>query len=93
MNDMKRYHIKVFGKVQGVFYRKSTQKRAEHYDITGYVKNRDDGSVEIEAQGAESKLEQLIEWCHKGPERANVNNVEVKEVEVLPESTSFDIHY
>lgn len=78
---MTRYRIKVKGKVQGVFYRSSTQAKAKELGLSGWVKNLEDGSVLIEAQGEEQKLEKLIEWCHQGPGAAVVNEVETTEIE------------
>lgn len=68
--------IIVKGKVQGVFYRQSTRDLAEKLGISGSVKNKKDGSVEIIATGDEEQLEQLIAWCKQGPSRAVVATVE-----------------
>ena len=70
-------HILVKGKVQGVFFRKNTRQIAEALDIMGWVKNTDDGDVEIFAQGDESKIEQLLSWCKQGPPRDDVKDVEI----------------
>lgn len=71
------YNITVKGKVQGVFYRASTQKKAEELSVTGWVKNQSDGSVYIEAEGKPDQLQALVEWCKSGPPIAQVDNVEV----------------
>ncbi|MBK9731392.1 MAG: acylphosphatase [Chitinophagaceae bacterium] len=76
---MKHYSIRVYGKVQGVFFRASARHRAQLLDISGFTKNERDGSVYIEAEGSEKNLSLFIGWCHEGPERATVTNVEVKE--------------
>lgn len=76
-----RYKINVKGKVQGVFYRASTQAKAKELGLSGWVKNEEDGSVLIEAEGEEQKLEKLLEWCRQGPGAAIVNDVEFEEVE------------
>ena len=78
---MTRYRITVKGKVQGVFYRSSTQAKAKELNLNGWVKNEEDGSVLIEAEGEEQKLEKLIEWCKLGPGAAVVNDVEYQEIE------------
>ena len=78
---MTRYKIIVKGKVQGVFYRSSTQAKAKELNLNGWVKNEEDGSVVIEAEGEEQKLEKLIEWCKQGPGAAVVNDVEYQEIE------------
>lgn len=71
--------IIIKGKVQGVFYRGSTREQAEHLGINGEVKNMPDGSVELIAEGNKEAVEQLIAWCHHGPQRAEVEEVIVKE--------------
>ena len=57
---MKRYHMIVKGKVQGVGFRAFTQQKAAQYELSGYVMNHMDGSVEIEAQGEDSHLNRFI---------------------------------
>ncbi len=79
---MKHYDIRVKGRVQGVFFRASTRDRAQSLGISGYVENRRDGSVFIEAEGSEDQLKQLLEWCHSGPPQANVGSVEIEEGKV-----------
>lgn len=69
--------IIVFGKVQGVFYRASTAESAKVFGITGTVRNLDDGSVEIEAEGEAESMAKFIEWCRKGPSGAVVNEVSI----------------
>lgn len=83
---MKRYRIKVKGKVQGVFYRSSAQAKARELGLSGWVQNEDDGSVLMEAEGAEARLEKMLEWCRQGPGAAEVNDVEQQEIEPKGES-------
>ena len=71
----KRVRIIVSGKVQGVFFRASTQKKAEQLRIVGFARNLPDGQVEIVADGEHSSIEQLIAWSHNGPPMAHVKNV------------------
>ena len=73
--------IIVTGKVQGVFYRQSTQEKALELGLTGIVKNQPDGSVYIQASGASGQLNQLIAWCRQGPSRAVVTAVQVENIE------------
>lgn len=73
----KRLHI--FGRVQGVYYRASTQQEAERLGLSGWVKNRPDGSVEAEAHGSPSAVAALIAWCQHGPPGARVERLEVTE--------------
>lgn len=83
---MKRLSIHVTGKVQGVYYRQSTKNRAEVLGLTGFVRNEDDGSVYIEAQGDEEPLSDLITWCHSGPERAQVERVVTADLPTIEEA-------
>jgi acylphosphatase len=71
-------HIHVSGKVQGVFYRKHTQITAAKLGLCGWVRNLDDGRVEILAQGPEEALIALEMWSHKGSPNAMVKNVETE---------------
>lgn len=71
----------VTGRVQGVFYRASAAERAERLGLSGWVRNRHDGSVELEAQGAEEAVRELVRWCHVGPPAAEVASVEVAWIE------------
>lgn len=78
---MVRYRIKVKGKVQGVFYRSTAQAKAKELGLSGWVKNEEDGSVLIEAEGEEQKILKLIDWCKEGPRAAIVNDVEYEQVD------------
>lgn len=68
--------LHVFGKVQGVGFRYYTHKKAVELQISGFVKNMNDGSVYIEAEGEPDKLEQFIAWCEVGPSWARVVKVD-----------------
>jgi acylphosphatase len=87
---MKRISITVSGKVQGVFYRANTEKKAKEIGVSGFVRNEPNGDVYIEAQGTETQLEQLKDWCKKGPERAVINHMHSSPME-LKEETGFYI--
>jgi len=73
---MKRIIINVYGLVQGVFFRYTTRKVARSLGLTGYVKNMPDGSVYIEAEGPEEKLNDLLEFAKKGPKHAQVEKTD-----------------
>lgn len=79
---IKGLSIQVFGKVQGVFFRASTQQKAVSLGVTGFVRNERDGSVYIEAEGEETNLNTFKEWCNQGPAHAKVEKLDVKESEV-----------
>lgn len=84
--------LKIKGKVQGVFYRKNTKMQALKLGVKGFVQNRTNGSVYAEAEGGESQIEQLIEWCKNGPEKAEVTGIEVNYTEPKNHKT-FEIKY
>ena len=74
----KRVHLKITGRVQGVYFRASTRQQAQKLGLTGWVMNCPDGSVEAIAEGVEPRLEELIAWCRQGPEGARVAEVVVR---------------
>ena len=67
----------VKGRVQGVFYRGSTQQEAQRLGLTGWVRNLQDGSVEFVAEGPSDAIDALLAWAHRGPDMAAVSSVEV----------------
>lgn len=73
---MKEIQLTIHGKVQGVSYRYNTKKQAQKHNIKGWVKNQKDGTVKIKAQANKEKLKKLIQWCKKGPTRAQVQKIE-----------------
>jgi acylphosphatase len=73
-----RAHVIITGRVQGVFFRSSTQDEAVRLDLTGWVRNHPDGKVEALFEGEKKDIEEIIKWCHKGPPWALVKKVEVK---------------
>lgn len=88
-----RVHLKVSGSVQGVFYRANTQKVATSLGLYGWVRNLDDGGVELIAEGPEEKLRELVVWCRKGPPAARVTDLDVQWETHQNEFSSFNIRY
>ena len=74
--------LTITGRVQGVFFRQNTLEKARELGISGYVKNRLDGTVYAEAQGEDPVLERFVEWCRQGPRLARVDRVSVVEAQV-----------
>ena len=72
-----RAKVRVYGRVQGVFFRATTQEVARELGLKGYVRNLPDGSVEAVFEGDEEGVRKAIEWCHRGPPTARVERVEV----------------
>lgn len=75
---MKQALITISGKVQGVWFRASTEEKALELKLTGHVKNTPDGCVEILAQGSEEAINELLKWCAVGPEAAEPSDVKVE---------------
>ncbi|WLR58353.1 acylphosphatase [Guptibacillus hwajinpoensis] len=90
---MKRYHYIVKGRVQGVGFRAYTQQKAAQYGLTGYVMNRIDSSVEVEAQGEEATLSKFHSALESGSPYSVVDNVIMEEKEVNENERSFTIRY
>mmetsp|Transcript_26688 Transcript_26688/g.37190 ORF Transcript_26688/g.37190 Transcript_26688/m.37190 type:complete len:101 (-) Transcript_26688:9-311(-) len=84
---MNSVHFYVSGKVQGVFFRKYTQKQALSLGVVGWVRNVPDGRVEVYAQGTTEALNHLMHWCHhEGSPKAKVTSMDVvKPCEVVGE--------
>ncbi len=79
---MKHLNIKVHGKVQGVYFRDSTKMVADQLGVKGWIRNESDGSIYIEAEGDDWILDNFLDWCEEGPERADVQLVEKAESEI-----------
>ncbi len=88
---LKTIKIVVKGKVQGVFFRKHTQEKAQILGVKGYVKNAFDGSVEVIATGDHSSLKKLIDWVKKGPTMARVDLVEIIALPIVKGFDDFKI--
>jgi acylphosphatase len=81
----------VRGRVQGVFYRGSTVERAEALGLAGWVRNREDGTVELEAEGPAAVIDELVAWCRIGPPAAEVEAVEIEERPATGEDGAFRV--
>ncbi len=88
---MKHLNIKVTGKVQGVYFRATTKAVADQLGIKGFVLNQKDGSVYIEAEGDNFALDSLLEFCHEGPDRAEVEQVEVEKSDEIKGFKNFEV--
>ncbi|RLB13016.1 MAG: acylphosphatase [Deltaproteobacteria bacterium] len=88
-----RVHLIIEGRVQGVWFRESTRKKALSLGVCGWVRNLVDGTVEVVAEVNKDKVEELVRWCHKGPPAAEVTNVKRKQEEYLGEFDDFSVVY
>lgn len=75
--------ITVYGKVQGVGFRFYTNKKAQELNIVGFVRNKPNGTVYIEAEGSENDLMTFIDWCNIGTQWARVTRIETQFVPVI----------
>jgi len=79
MSDaMKTLHLVMYGRVQGVWYRDSMRREAESLGVSGWVRNRSDGTVEAMVQGEVGAVDALVRWAQRGPQLAQVERVEVE---------------
>lgn len=76
--DKVRVHLRIDGRVQGVFFRASTVEQAGRLGLKGWVRNCPDGSVEVVAEGMRKKIETFVSWCHHGPPGAHVHDVRLQ---------------
>lgn len=87
----KQVFIVVRGRVQGVFFRAETKRKADELGIMGWVKNTGDDGVEILAVGDEANLQEFLAWCKKGPPHAKVAKVEIAWQEPVQQFSGFSI--
>ena len=90
---MKRMHVYISGRVQGVFFRAETQRTADGFHLTGWVRNMSDGRVEALFEGEDQNVDKMLDWCRVGPPAAHVKNVLMEEEAYSSEFNSFDIRF
>ena len=90
---MKRVHIIVQGRVQGVFFRAHTRDKGRQLGLNGWVRNLDSDKVEVLAEGPEKEIAELIGFCKKGPDIARVDDIKVKFEEPKKDLGPFSIRY
>ena len=88
-----RAKLIIEGRVQGVFFRHHTREKAFQLGVQGWVRNRRDGKVEAVLEGDKEAVDQLIRWCHRGPEEAQVKKVHVTWEPYTGEFGDFSITY
>jgi acylphosphatase len=75
----RRVHVVVSGHVQGVFFRTTCEREARARGVAGWVRNRDDGSVEASFEGDADAVGAMVSWCRRGPPRASVTEIDVRD--------------
>jgi acylphosphatase len=91
MADRVRYRLRIYGKVQGVFFRKYAQMTAQSLGLGGFVRNEPDGSVYAEVEGSPEAVENFVKWAHRGSPAAQVAHVEVEKNLTPLSETTFSI--
>ena len=89
----KRIHLFIRGKVQGVFFRQAIKVIAKKNNITGWVRNLDDGRVEALLEGDSESVNIVVEWSNIGPANARVDEVKIKTKKFQNEFLSFEVLY
>ena len=93
MEDKVRAHVIIHGRVQGVFFRVETQRAAGRCKVSGWVRNKPDGSVEAVFEGEKSRVDEILQWCHQGSPGARVDRVELEWEAYSGEFSGFEITY
>lgn len=93
MAETVRAHLVINGRVQGVFFRMETKRAAENRNVTGWVRNKADGTVEAVLEGEKSAVQKMIQWCHSGPPSAKVIDVNTTWQAYKGAYDIFDIRY
>lgn len=90
-DTQERLSARITGRVQGVGFRNFTQMRARQLELTGWVRNEQDGSVRLEAEGPRGALEELLDAVHEGPRTARVNDVDADWDDATDEFDTFRV--
>lgn len=88
---LKRIHLVIRGRVQGVYYRASSVREAKRLGLTGWVKNRPDNAVELVAEGEEDQVKDFLAWAQHGPSTARVDKIDTRWRSYTGEFASFTI--
>ena len=89
----KRVHLFVTGRVQGVFFRQATRVIAIKNYVTGWIKNLDDGRVEIMIEGEDKSVDVVTKWCSLGPANSRIDDIKINQEEFLGEYENFEVRY
>ncbi len=90
---MKGTHVIVQGRVQGVFFRDYTTRQAKQYNLTGWVRNLQDGSVEALLFGGSDNINDMLSWLKTGSPQSKVTKISTEEIDVDSPPTSFETKY
>lgn len=90
---MKKVHIYISGRVQGVLFRDSMRRKANQLGLKGWVRNTKDNQVEAVLEGKKEEVERLIEWAKKGPLLSRVDDIKIEWKSYQGEFNNFEIRY
>lgn len=90
---MKRIRVHISGLVQGVFFRAATRRAAADLNLSGWVRNTEDGRVEAVFEGADGNVDKMLAWCEVGPRTAKVENVTATEEHYTGGFSDFSIKH
>ncbi|MCP4690487.1 MAG: acylphosphatase [Desulfobacterales bacterium] len=93
MENKRRVHAVISGRVQGVFFRMETKYAAERFGVFGWVRNLPDGTVEAVFEGDEKNVADVLAWCEQGPPHARVDKVVSNQEPVQNKFDRFDVVY
>jgi len=94
MESKVRAHVMITGRVQGVFFRMETQRAAKRIgDLTGWVRNKRDGSVEAVFEGDKENVDSALKWCQQGSPHSIVDNVNVGWEDYTGDFSAFEVTY
>jgi acylphosphatase len=93
MEDKVRAHVIIVGRVQGVFFRLETQRAAGRYKVSGWVRNKRDGTVEALFEGEKAGVDEILEWCKQGSPGSVVERISLEWGKYTGEYPGFEITY
>ena len=94
MGEKTRVHAIIEGRVQGVCFRMATQKKAQRIGVTGWVRNKSDGTVEAVFEGDENAVQSVLDWCRQGgPPSGRVDDMKLERQEYQAQFPGFNIRY
>jgi acylphosphatase len=92
-NKKIRVHLHISGKVQGVYFRHNTRVVASRHNVTGWVRNLEDGRLEVVLEGDEVDVGDVIKWCRIGPPEAKVEHVNIQYENYTGEFNEFKVNF
>lgn len=90
---MVHFYIVIYGLVQGVGFRRFTRRKANLYEIVGWVRNTENGTVEIDAEGLPMNMVQFLSAIKTGPKRSKIERVEITQLQSLESYQGFTTKY